>query len=85
MYKRKSGTIKIEHMKGDVLQDDSEKAGLNAKDNLDAVASNCQLLKLYCEEFPPTAIWDPGIKVNHDYTDAVEESAKILDKLGFIY
>lgn len=86
MTKRKTtGTVKIDHMKGDLVQDDSEKSGQNAKDNLDAIASNCQLLKLYCEEFPPTVIWDPGMKLNHDYEDAIAKSNQLLNKMGFIY
>src|SRR5574344_135374 len=44
-HRKTTNTIKIEHIKGDLVQDDSNPlAGINAKDSIDPVAANCQLL-----------------------------------------
>jgi len=64
MTKRKqSDTSKIDHMKGDLVYDWSEnwetdRAGVYAKDALDAVCGTIMLLETYGNEYPPVYAWD---------------------------
>jgi hypothetical protein len=83
MQKRKTtGTVKIDHMHGDLVQDDSERSGVNAKDDIDAVAGNCQLLSIYFAEFPPVVVWNDKVEDLNNYDSAMQKSKDMIKKMG---
>ena len=81
--KRKSGKLKVDHIKGDLVQDDSELSGINAKDVADAAASNVYLLSKFEEEMVGTSVWSPNIDDKHDYDSALKKTQNLMANMGF--
>ena len=89
MAKRKSGSSKIDHMKGDLVYDysgdwEKDRAGIYAKDALDAICGNVSLLETYSNEFPPLYAWDLDKSSGRTLETVHEQMTGALGKLGLV-
>lgn len=100
-FKRKSGSIKIEHTQDNknvytdtfcaLNSDYSDQAwinscvGSNAKDVTDAIAANCQLLTKYSETYIPYKTWQKNGSIDYSKEQIITDINSILDENGFSF
>lgn len=88
MTKRRSGTMKIDHMKGDIITDgdgnwETDMRGINAKDASDAIVASIDLLNKYSNEYVPFKTWSPDSNKSRDYESVKSKTNTFLTGMGF--
>ena len=88
MSKRKSGSTKIDHMNGDIVNEgdgnwETSIVGSNAKDACDPVVANIELLNKYSDLYIPFCVWDSKKNLIDDVLLRKENLQRNLSKNGF--
>ena len=88
MSKRKSGSTKIDHMNGDIVNEgdgnwETSIVGSNAKDACDPVVANIELLNKYSDLYIPFCVWDSSKNLIDDVLLRKENLQRNLSKNGF--
>jgi hypothetical protein len=88
MSKRKSGSTKIDHMSGDIVNEgdgnwETSIVGTNAKDACDPVVANIELLNKYSDLYIPFCVWDSSKNLIDDVLLRQENLQRNLSKNGF--
>jgi hypothetical protein len=87
MAKRKSGSLKIDHINGELVNDgdgkwDTDLRGINAKDCLDATVSSVQLLRKYPEHYIPYKVWNQKADIDNSYEALSKKKDNFLNNMG---
>lgn len=85
-----TGTPKVDHMNGPLVHEgdtswDTSQIGCNSKDSNDAIAANCELLKLYSNEFPAVAVWEPYSTKENTYDEDKRKYAEAMKAMGLAF
>lgn len=86
--RKNTGTLKIEHFKGDLNYDwqngtwETCQAGINAKDTTDAIAANIQCINTYIQDFVPNKIWNPNAVFERTYDNLKNKNLELLNSMN---
>lgn len=88
--RQRTGSVKIDHFEGELNYEwetgtwESCTAGVNAKDCMDAIASNLYLFSLYPTEFVPTHTFYKYAKIGRDYDTIKEKTDDMIKNMGYV-